>query len=420
MPKLFINAILVSVFFFSFTEKPVYANTELTKKLDALVDKAVSENLVVGAVILVLQDGKTIYKRACGYADREQNTKMKLDAIFRLASMSKSITAACVLCLVKDNLIKLDEPVTKYLPYFHPKTADGKEVTITIAQLINHTSGLGYPFIEGPGGQYHKANICDGLSGTEIKLDDNLKNLAALPLLFDPGKSWHYSLGFEVLGAVVEMATQKPLSESINNKIAAPLKMKDLVFYINEKRKKRLVAAYYNSDNETRIIRMTNSQFMPYGRSGFVFDPDRALNKNAYQSGSAGLNCTAVDYMRFLEALRQSKKPLQNLEMQRIRSQNFPISIGPGWSYGYAGAILVDPVLAKTPQSKGTLMWGGAWGHNWFVDPEKKLSVLCLTNTAPSGIQGQFPDSIRDTIYDYLAKSKVTKKGKVDATEIER
>lgn len=383
---------------------PVWAGSALNKKLDALTDEALNKNLIVGMVLLVYLDGKPIYKRACGYFDRENSIAMRQDAIFRYSSMSKAITTATALALEKDGVLNLDDPVTKYLPYFTPKTKDGKTPVITLRHLVTHTSGLGYPFIEGFDGPYHKAKIGDGLTDKDISARENFQKLAQVPLLFEPGTSWHYSIGLDLVGQSIEAATGKPLQESIKARIGNPLKMKDLTFVISEKQHKRFTKAYFNTPEGAR--QMAENQMVAFGGSAFDFSPFRALNENAYQSGGSGMNGTASDYMRFVECLRKNDPPLRNLNMGEIRSGNFPVSFGKGWKFGYCGAILNDPILADTKQTKGSMAFGGAYGHSWFCDPEQKVSVVCMTNTSPYGLQGTFPDALRDAVYNYLIEKR--------------
>lgn len=383
------------------------AHSRLKKDLDELVDKALEKNLVVGLVLYVFLDGKPIYKRACGYADREKSRPMKKDAIFRYSSMSKAITTATALALEQDGVLNLDDPVTKYLPYFTPKTKEGKTPVITLRHLITHTSGIGYPFIESFDGPYHKANVMDGLSDNQISARENIMKLAAIPLLFEPGTNWHYSIGLDIVGQAIEAATGKPLQDSVTAKIGKPLKMKDLTFLVSHSQKKRLTKAYFSSNKGAQP--MAKDQLVPFGGSGFVFSPGRALNPRAFQSGGSGLNGTAADYMRFIECLRKNEPPLRDFQMGAIRSGSFTVSFGKGWSFGYCGAVLQDPDLARTSQTVGSMAFGGAYGHSWCCDPVRKISILCMTNTSPYGLQGEFPDAIRDAVYNNL-----TEKGKED------
>lgn len=371
------------------------SDVNLGKKLDVLIDNAIAQNLIVGLVLIVKHDQKILYKRAAGFLDKEKSIKMPENAIFRYSSMSKPITIATALSLADRGIIDMSEPVSKYLPYFTP-TTDLKPVAITLEQLASHTSGLDYPFIEAPDGPYHKANITDGLMEDPFSYDENLRRLSTIPLLFEPGKGFRYSISIDVLGKVIEAATKQPLEKSISTSIAKPLKMKDLTFTVKKKQLNRLTLPYCNTTGGAKL--MGKNQFVAFGGSGFVFSPSRATDKTAFQSGGSGLCGTASEYMHFIDYLQTQQV------MSKIRSGGYPVSFGKGWEFGYCGAILTDPKLARSCQNKGTMAWGGAYGHTWFCDPEAKISVVCMTNTTPYALQGAFPDSIRDVVYNFLTK----------------
>lgn len=371
------------------------SDVNLGKKLDVLIDNAIAQNLIVGLVLIVKHDRKILYKRAAGFLDKEKSIKMPENAIFRYSSMSKPITIATALSLADRGIIDMSDPVSKYLPYFTP-TTDLKPVAITLEQLASHTSGLDYPFIEAPDGPYHKANITDGLMEDPFSCDENLRRLSTIPLLFEPGKGFRYSISIDVLGKVIEAATKQPLEKSISTSIAKPLKMKDLTFTVKKKQLNRLTLPYCNTTGGAKL--MGKNQFVAFGGSGFVFSPSRATDKTAFQSGGSGLCGTASEYMHFIDYLQTQQ------DMSKIRSGGYPVSFGKGWEFGYCGAILTDPKLARSCQNKGTMAWGGAYGHTWFCDPEAKISVVCMTNTTPYALQGAFPDSIRDVVYNFLTK----------------
>ena len=126
--------------------EPAAATNAAYSRIDAAIDQAISEQRIVGAVVLVSRDGKLVYQRAAGFADRESKRPMKLDAVFRLSSVSKPVVSAAAMVLVDQGKLSLDDPVTKWLPDFRPKLASGEAPTITVRQLLTHTSGLGYKF----------------------------------------------------------------------------------------------------------------------------------------------------------------------------------------------------------------------------------------------------------------------------------
>jgi CubicO group peptidase (beta-lactamase class C family) len=374
-----------------------------SERIDRVVAKAISENRIVGAVVIVSRDGKVLYEKASGLADRERNLPMQKDTVFRLASMTKPITSVAVLRLADQNLLKLDDPVTKWLPDFRPRTADGKVPIITIRHLLTHTSGLNYTFFEAKGGPYHKFGVSDGLDDSGISLDENLRRISRAPLLFAPGTSWHYSLATDVLGRVIEKVTNMDLDSVIRKLITGPLAMKDTEFVASHP--ERLATPY--ADGKPVPVRMPPLYRFPSGSSTINFSPSRAVNRNAYFSGGAGMVGTAADYLWFLEAVRTKDisvlKPESSKAVFESSTGRTSIQIEePGWGWALMSAILIDPKAAQSPQNKGTIGWGGVYGHTWWVDPVAGLTVIILTNTAVEGMSGSFPSEVKRAIYDNL------------------
>ena len=380
------------------------AAAELTKegrsRIDAAIDHAVTEQRIVGAVVLVSQDGKLVYQRAVGLADREAKRPMQIDTTFRLSSVSKPIVSAAALALVERGRLSLNDPVTRWLPDFRPRLASGEAPPITVRQLLTHTAGLGYKFAEKPASAYHKVDVSDGFDPLRIGLDENLRRLAAAPLFNRPGEAWRYSLSIDVLGAVIEKAAGKSLQEAVAELVTQPLNMRDTAFWAKEPA--RLATAYY--DSKPAPARMADPQFIPFGDGGrLTYSPSRALDSKAYPSGGAGMVGTAPDVMRLLEAVRTGGKPILSASTAASMMSNQVGSLaglGPGVGFGFGGAIVIDPTAAQTPQSPGTWQWGGVYGHSWFVDPARKLTVVAFTNTALEGMWGKFTKDLRDAVYE--------------------
>ncbi|MGP9766664.1 serine hydrolase domain-containing protein [Halomonas sp. AOP13-D3-9] len=378
----------------------VSASDTLTGRLDAAINRAIAENRVVGTVVLVAQDGEIIYRRAAGQFDREAGSPMKEDAVFRLASITKPIVSVTLMRLVEEGKLTLDDPVTKWLPTFRPQLADGSQPVITLRQLLTHTSGLSYRFVEPIGSNYDRLNISDGLDQPGLSLDENLHRLAQAPLAFAPGEGWGYSLGLDVLGAVIAEASGKTLPQAVQEAVIDPLQLADTAFVPSDP--SRLATPYADGDPEP--VRMTDGMAVPIWNSVARFAPSRAMNADSYPSGGAGMVGTAADVLRFLDVIRTGGEPILAPETVSAMMQDQvgaqAESQGPGWGFGYGWAVLDDPDAAGTPQSKGTIQWGGAYGHSWFVDPVNKLTVVALTNTAFEGMSGAFPMEIRDAVYD--------------------
>jgi CubicO group peptidase (beta-lactamase class C family) len=402
MRRLAITAIALALLtpaFASAASAPGELAGEARSRIDAAIDSAISENRIVGAVVLVSHDGKLVYQRAAGLADREAKRPMQLDTVFRLSSVSKPIVSAAALALVDQGKLSLDDPVTKWLPDFRPKLASGGAPAITVRQLLTHTSGLGYKFNEKPGTPYYQAALSDGFDELRISLDENLRRIASAPLFYRPGEDWRYSLSIDVLGAVMEKASRKPLPQVVTDLVTQPLGMQDTAFWAKEPA--RLAVPYH--DAKPQPLRMEEPYSMPFGEGGrMTYSPSRALDPQAYPSGGAGMSGTAPDVMRLLEAIRTGGKPIMKTSTAASMMRNqigSMVGPGPGIGFGFGGAVVVDPALAHTPQSPGTWQWGGVYGHSWFVDPARKLTVVALTNTALEGMWGKFTTDVRDAVY---------------------
>ena len=367
-------------------------SSALKQKVDAVIDQAIAEDRIVGTVVLIEQDGKLVYERAAGLADKESRKPMQLDAQFRLSSVSKPIVTVAALALVDRKKISLDDPVTKWLPDFKPKLADGTTPTITVRQLLTHTAGLNYTFAEKADGPYHKAQVSSGFDGVKIDLAEEVRRLGSVPLVNEPGKQWQYSLSIDVLGAVIERATGQPLGAAIADLVTKPLGMTQTSFWVDRAQADRVATAYFNGPSGT--ARMADPQSIPFALSALVYSPSRAFDSKVFPSGGAGM-------MRLLEAMRKGGAPVLGKSTAESMFSNQIEGSGPqpGVGFGFGGAFVIDPKVAKTPQSAGTLFWGGVYGHSWFVDPARKIIVVAMTNTALEGMAGKFPNALVAAVY---------------------
>lgn len=376
---------------------PAGDEAALRRRLDEAVDRALAEERVVGAVVLVSRDGRLVYSRAAGLADREANRPMQQDAIFRLASVSKTLVSAAALALVDAGKLGLDDPVSRWLPEFRPKLADGREPTITVRQLLTHTSGLSYRFFEPEGGPYHRANVSDGLDQPGLSFAENARRLASVPLRFEPGKAWGYSLSIDVLGEVIARAGGAPLPQVVERTVTGPLGLRDTGFAVADPA--RLAAAY--ADGRPRPQRMGETHTIAIGGGGARFAPGRIFDPASYPSGGAGMAGTAGDVLAVIEAVRKGGGPILQAETARsmLRDQTGGLEAEPGTSFGFGGAVIVDPARAQTALPKGAWQWGGAYGHHWWVDPAARLSAVIFTNTAFEGMNGRFVKDVERAVY---------------------
>ena len=374
-------------------------DTALAARIDPVIDRALAEHRLVGAVVLVARDGKVVYRRAAGLADREAGRPMREDAVFRFSSVTKPFVTAAVMRLVQDGKLRLDDPVTQWLPDFRPKLADGTAPVITLRQLLNHTSGLTYGLAEPASHPYHQLGVSDGIDLSGITLDENLRRLGKAPLSFAPGSTWRYSLAIDVLGGVLEKAAGQTLPQVVAQTVTQPLGLAATGFVARDPA--RLATPYVNA--QPAPTRMTDNQDVSLGETAVRFAPSRATDPTAFPSGGAGMVGTAGDVLAFLETIRKGGAPILKPEtvatMMQDQVGQQAATQGPGWGFGYGWAVLDDPAVAHTPQKAGTIAWGGVYGHNWFVDPQSGLTVVIMTNTAFEGMNGAVTTQVRDAVY---------------------
>jgi CubicO group peptidase (beta-lactamase class C family) len=363
--------------------------------LHEVVQRAIAEDRIVGSVLIVRQHGETLYQKAHGLADREANRPMQLDAIFRLSSLTKPIVAATILALHDAGQLKLDDPVSAYLPYFHPMLPDGSTPPITIHHLLTHTSGLNPLGLENSA-----AETAAGLNRWHQSNDAMMQRLAAAPLLFAPGTQWSYGPSIDVLGVIAARLAGGTLDQAIQQYVTDPLRMIDTRFAVTDPG--RLAAAYADSPTGTVLMGDLHRVVAPWGGSA-TFDPGRIFNSSAFQAAGGGMAGTGPDTMLLLEALRTGGAPIFKPETVAMGLSNqtaqLEFSQNPGWQFSYFGAWLEDPVLAQSPSAIGTNRWGGIYGHNWFIDPTNGLSVVSMSNTGLEGCDGPFKDQVRNAVY---------------------
>ncbi|MCR4160129.1 beta-lactamase family protein [Kerstersia gyiorum] len=378
------------------------AGTRFSTHIQAVVQQALDEQRLVGAVLLVARSGELLYQHAAGWRDREAGLPMSVDTVFRLASVSKPIVSVAALALVAQGKLALDDGIAQWLPGFRPRLADGREAVLTPRQLLSHTAGLGYRFFEADAlGPYALAGVSDGMDASGISLAENLRRLASVPLYYEPGTSWGYSLATDVLGAVIEQVWGGPLDAAVRALVTGPLGMEDTGFLVPGP--ERLATAYAN--DQPRPHRLQEGEQVAHleGMAGIRFSPARILDPQAFPSGGGGMAGSAGDFLRLLESLRQDGNGLLPgglvEEMGRDQTAGLTLPDAPGQGFGLGFSVLRDPALAASPESAGTWRWGGAYGHSWFVDRARGLSVVAFTNTLYEGMSGRFVNDLRDAVY---------------------
>ena len=360
----------------------------LAERMDAAIDAALGSR-IVGCVVLVSRDGKPLYARAAGFADREAGTPVRMETIFRLASVTKPIVASTALRMLDAGLLSLDDPVSKYLPFFTPKAPDGSTPPILIRQLLTHTSGLTY------------SNVPPDVSTGSDRLDDfpleeNLRRLARNTLTFMPGTACQYGMSIDVLGGVVAAinGNVSDVQGAVARYVTGPLGMTDTRFGVTDPA--RLAVPY--GDGKPEPYRMSDPQLVPTpdGMGAMNMSPGRVFKTNATQSGGSGLAGTAGDFMKLVNALQSDfLKPVTRDAAFAL--QTGALRMDPGMGYALLGAFCDDPAPSGWP--KGSVHWGGVWGNSWVIDPKTRTSMVAFTNTMWEGCNGPFTFETRDAVF---------------------
>lgn len=372
----------------------------LQARLDDVIDRALAEQRIVGAVVLVSRKGEAAYGRAAGLADREAGRPMALDTVFRLSSVTKPIVAAAALVLAERGVLPLDAPVSRFLPDFRPKLADGGVPDIAIGQLITHTSGLSYGFLQPEGGAYLAASVSDGMDQPGLSMAEELTRLAGVDLFFPPGAAWNYSLSLDVLGAAMAAAAGKDLQAVLDETVLGPLGMADTGFVAKDPA--RLAKPYLDAQPAPRP--MGDPDVSPFAElSGIRYSPSRILTPGSFPSGGAGMAGTAGDALKLLEAIRAGGAPILSKAAAAAALKNqigaLPVTThGPGYGFGHIGAVLLDPQAAGSPLNANAVSWGGVYGHAWMIDVDHETTVVSLTNTAIEGMSGVFPAELNAAV----------------------
>ena len=370
-------------------------------EVDRVLDRWIGSGRIVGSVVIVARKGEVAFRRVAGFADREAGIPMTENAIFRHASMSKLITSATALALVDEGRLSLDAPMTNWLPWFAPALGNGHRPVITVRQLMTHTAGLSYAIFEPPGNEYETKGIPSGLGHEIMTLRDAARRIASAPLFYEPGTEWRYSIATDVLGAVIEAASNRSLPDAVSHYVTGPLEMSDTAFVATDPG--RLTTAYRDGDGRAARMNQAGDR-IPLGENGAPVWPGRVLEACAYPSGGGGMSGTTGDYLRLIEAIRTGGTPILSPASAEAIGEHAIGTLrawteGEGWGHGLGAAVLLDSDAAQTPQNHGTFQWGGALGSHWFVDPVAGLSVVVLTNTSVAGVIGAFPSELRSAIY---------------------
>lgn len=370
---------------------------ERLERIAGTVQRSIDDKRIAGAVTLVARRGHVAWFKAQGMADREAGKPMRPDTMFRICSMTKPITSAAVMMLYEEGHFLLDDPVSKYLPEFkNPKVlvkpASGAPYTIpatreiTIRDLLRHTSGITYHWNEDLGPMYKDANVASGLLPYDGTIEDSTKRLAGLPLLFNPGEKFEYSLGVDVLGRLVEVLSGKPLDEFFRTRIFEPLGMKDTYFYPPDGKLERLATAYTYYD-EKGLNRFPDT---PITEGAFTYSADYpARGPKKLFSGGAGLVSTAADYARFCQMMLDGGKVgstrLLSRKSVELMTQDQLGKISPDQGFGLGFGVNGVKAPLSELGSPGEYNWGGFFYTAFSIDPKEQMIVIFMGQLHPAG-----------------------------------
>ncbi len=375
------------------------------EKLDALTEylqSEVEEGHIAGAVGVIARQGRVGYFEAIGKQDRDSGEAMKEESLFRIASMTKAITAAAVMSLVDDGRLRLDDPVSKYLPEFESMRvledleSDGLDTVkaaspITIHHLMTHTSGVPYGWF-GPDKLdtlYRNSNISDVFVPVDETMRGRVFRIAASPLKHQPGSAWEYGFSSDILGCVIEEISGLELDQFFIERVFRPLKMKDSHFNVPEGKRERL-ASLYTIDDQERLQRVGSDPFT----SGFLtFSEDYCYaGGGRFFGGGGGLVSSSLDYVRFLQMLLNggtlegvrvlSPKSIEIMTVNQIGEMGIAFE-GHGDGYGYGFGVLTQRGKEKDVASVGTYSWGGIFNTYYWVDPEEEMVGVLMTQLFP-------------------------------------
>lgn len=367
-------------------------SSERLEKISAMLQESVTEKQIPGAVALIARNGKIAYWKSFGQANAS-GKGLERDAIFRIASQTKAITATAVMILWEEGKFQLDDPISKFIPEFSNsqllESFDEEDSTfttkpagkeITIRHLLTHTSGLGYGMIDGDEQFrkiYSKAGVTDLFTTEKISIGESVEKLAKLPLHHVPGEKWTYSEGLDVLGYFIEVVSGKAFDEFLKERIFEPLGINDTYFYLPQEKAGRLVAVQEKVQGKWKNFGVT------------FYDPDYPKKgAKAFFSGGAGLSSTANDYARFLqmylnEGSFNGKHILSPTTVRTIMSEQVTdLFGGPENFYGLAFGMINQKAVTKGGQgSAGTFDWGGYFNTQYFADPETNTIGILMKQT---------------------------------------
>jgi CubicO group peptidase (beta-lactamase class C family) len=376
-----------------------FSSARLTR-VSEFVDREIIAGRLAGAVTMIARHGQIVHFESAGQYGLEDDRPLGTDALFRLFSMTKPITTVAAMILYEEGAFHLGDPIAKYLPELGEMSLliDGEQVApntpMTIEQLMTHSAGLTNGWhIEHPIERAYR----DAALQKSPDLDTFIKTLGTLPLRFEPGTRYHYSVATDVLGALVERLSGQTLEQFLHERIFEPLGMRDTYFNVPAEKTDRLASDHLWDAKSQQIVPMPEGLLPP--PSGVTLF-----------SGGGGLFSTAKDYWRFCEMLRRGgqlegirilgPKTVQAMTTARLTpdvrdngAREYPAShLYPGQSFGLGFGVITDPAQSQVISSQGEYSWGGIANTKFWVDPEEDLVVILMTQVigAPYGDRLRF------------------------------
>ncbi len=376
------------------TAKPesVGISSERLDRMDTFMQDQIDNNKTGGIIVLVARNGKVVHHKAYGYADIESGTKMTTSHLFRLYSMTKPVTSVALLTLYEQGRFQLTDPLEQYIPAFKDVKVfagvddSGKMILeepvrkITIQDVFRHTAGFSYGF--GPdlvSRAYQEA----GMDFSELdSLKELVDKLATVPLLYQPGEKWVYSVAHDVQAYLVEYFSGMPFDKYVTRTIIEPLGMKDAVFGIPDDYVSRYTTNYGPAKDGKGIVPIDKPESSNYAR--FTDHP----------FGGLSLSSTTMDYYKFSQMLLNGGelngvRILGKKTVELMRANHLPetipgISTGGGVGYGLGVSSTINPAAAGILSSVGNFGWGGAASTQVVIDPVENLVLLFFTQFMPS------------------------------------
>ncbi len=380
------------------TAEDVGLSTSRLARIDGWMDQLVASGKLPGVSVAVARRGRLAYTRCTGMADIARATPMAAETIVRIYSMTKPLTSACIMMLYEEGRFQLDDPITRFLPYFaNQRVAAGgnsvkletvpAERDITFRDLLTHTSGLTYGFMSATliDAMYRAQGI--DFQTSDLSLGDVVEKAAALPLLAQPGTAWNYSIATDVLGHLVAVISGQSFESFMQERILTPLGMNDTSFIVPTDKVARFAANYYPSPEGLQIFDdPATSRFTQPGKIA---------------SGGGGLCGTSGDYLRFAQMMLNKgifngqrllgRKTVDLMtsnhlggDMASMGQKRFSESNYEGVGFGLGFSVMLDPARAQSIGTPGEFAWGGAASTGFWVDPAEEMVVVLFTQLTPS------------------------------------